>query len=159
MVIYDFKVEGMKDAVGIDRFHPIFSWKLRSEQSNVLQQKYSIIVQQGELVVWSRKNIKSSETINIRYAGEHLQPHTVYQVYLSVTDNYGNTAEDKLVFETGKLDEPFSARFIAPVSKDWHMLLLSVCMSSILMGKRRVICILLPFGRITAIHSNIKRMM
>lgn len=118
MVIYDFKTEGMKDAVGIDRFHPIFSWKLRSEQSNVVQQKYTLVVKRSEEIVWCRKNIKSSETINIRYAGEHLQPHTVYQAYLSVTDNYGNTAVDKLVFETGKLDEPFSARFIAPVSKD-----------------------------------------
>ena len=119
MKVYDFRAEGMKDARGVDRFHPLFSWKMESERRGTQQQKYSLTVKSGERIVWSRKNVKSGETINIRYAGEHLQPRTEYSVFLSVTDNNGETSEAELIFETGKLDEPFSAEFIAPKSKDW----------------------------------------
>lgn len=119
MEIYDFKAEGRKGGAGIDRFHPLFSWKMRSEQSDVVQQKYSLIVRQAGKTVWSRKNVKSADSLNIRYAGEHLQPRTPYEASLSVTDNYGNTAESRLEFETGKLDEPFKAEFIAPEKDGW----------------------------------------
>ena len=111
MEIYDFLVCGKKDPVGIDEAEPVFSWKLRSEERGTNQERYILRISSGGKVIWEQDR-KSGETLRVRYRGESLRAFTEYKAELKVRDNHGKTAESCVTFETGKLDEEFSAQFI-----------------------------------------------
>ena len=48
----------------------------------------------------------------IRYAGKALLPYTEYKACLTMEDNFGNKAEKEISFETGKLSEGWTAKWI-----------------------------------------------
>lgn len=58
---------------------------------------------------WS---LKTSEQILIPYGGQPLKPFTTYTVKVKATDNYGETAEAETTFETGRMNTPWSAKWI-----------------------------------------------
>ncbi|MCL2117534.1 MAG: glycoside hydrolase family 78 protein [Planctomycetaceae bacterium] len=126
---YHLRVEYMVEPRGIDELQPRFSWKLQSDVQDDEQTAYSIIVasvdQEGQVILgdtvrtptgtlttatksmtvtsaWDSGVVKSSNSVNIEYAGDRLKPGTNYLWWLTVTDKNG--VESKSVtsrFSTG----------------------------------------------------------
>lgn len=113
MEIYDFKINNSPNLLGVSTKIPRFSWKMKSEVKNTIQVYYKIKLFHGEERIWT-KNARTCESVGIAYAGPSLRARNKYEIRLSVTDNYDHTSESCFTFETGKLDEPFEAKFIAP---------------------------------------------
>ena len=113
MYLKDFTIEYLKNPVGIDAVNPRFSWKLVSEEKNIMQKTYQIRVCDGKREVWNTGTIESDHSICIRYEGEALKPRTRYQVKVAVKNNLDETAETEGYFETGLLaSENWKAKWI-----------------------------------------------
>lgn len=81
---------------------PEFSWRIESDEKDVLQKAYRITVQTGEKIVWDSGTVESREQSFVPYSGE-LKPQTEYVYTVTVTDNKGNTASESARFETAFL--------------------------------------------------------
>ena len=117
---YDLRVEYMKEPQGIDEPNPRFSWKLNSNVPGDVQTSYRIVVVptgkqnysdihlDGVLPpVWDSKDIQSSNSVNIEYAGEALRPGKSYDWLLTVRDGKGNESSlYKSTFTTGLFATP-----------------------------------------------------
>ncbi len=98
--------------LGISTGAPAFSWKLESSHQNTVQEAYQIRVLQDEKVVWDTGFVASQDSINIRYAGESLLSHKEYRIEIEVKDNHDEVAKLTGTFFSGKLLEPWQARWI-----------------------------------------------
>lgn len=105
-------IEYMKNPLGLDEEKPRFSWKLKSDNSNVFQQAYRIVVDG----VWDSGRVESAKSSHIEYAGEKLMPKTHYNVKAKVWDNHGEESEWMTGgFETGFLGENlWKAKWLVP---------------------------------------------
>ena len=97
-------VEYQPGPLGIDTQKPRFSWQLRSDKSNTVQESYSITVSASSVVLWKTGDVQSDRSHLVKYEGKPLSPKTRYQVTISVTDNYARTAHATSWFETGLMD-------------------------------------------------------
>ncbi|MBO7369041.1 MAG: family 78 glycoside hydrolase catalytic domain [Clostridia bacterium] len=104
MKITKFYVENLAKACVTDNFNPRFSFAIESEKSEVVIKSAKISV--GN---WA---VETDEQINVVYDGEPLKPFTEYVADLAVTDNYGESDSASLIFETGRLGEPWQAYWI-----------------------------------------------
>src|SRR5688500_5584591 len=75
------RCEYKQNPVGVDAAKPKFSWELKSDQQNVLQTAFRILVaddtsllQKNTGNIWDSKKINSSESIQVEYKGKTLQP-------------------------------------------------------------------------------------
>lgn len=119
MNVYDLKISHMSTPV-ID-WNPEFSWKIESEDKNVLQDSYRIIVrelpvgknEEQQRIVWDSGIVHSREQAFVEYVGEAFQSRTTYSVQVTVWDNFGNSASCENKFETGMLQiSDWTARWI-----------------------------------------------
>ena len=111
MKIYDFRA--VEAAGGFCRAaRPHFSWKLKSDERDTVQTKYTLTVLCEGVPV--QKASGEGESVYILPEGEELASRTGCEARLTVSDNHGNTDECVLSFETDKLSEPFTAKMIAP---------------------------------------------
>ena len=111
--IYDLRTEYRKAPFGLSVYHPRFSWKMRSDEKNVIQTIYRIQVAEGERSVWDTGMTESSNSVLIPYEGEQLKDETLYQVKVTVWDNYGRADSVEDSFETGVFDpKSFQAQMI-----------------------------------------------
>ncbi len=99
--IYDLKIEYRENPIGLDVKRPLFSWKLKSDQKEVMQKSYQIKVCADKNQIWDSGVVERDTSICVRYAGEDLAPMTQYAVEITVTDNHGGTANIEGTFETG----------------------------------------------------------
>ena len=53
MKIYDLRTEYRKKPVGLDTLVPRFSWKMRTDEKNTVQNLYRIEVSTGEQSAWT----------------------------------------------------------------------------------------------------------
>lgn len=91
--------------IGLDASEPRLSWQLVSDQKNVSQTAYEIIVTaQGGAVVWTSGKVESDSSLLTPMAGIALRPRTVYDVSVSVWDNHGEEAHASTCFETGLMN-------------------------------------------------------
>ncbi len=98
----------MRNPLGIDR-KPYFSWKLKSEEKDVFQKTYQILVREKDgTVIMDSGTVKSDENTFIPFLGE-LRSRTSYEVSIKVEDNKGNGSQVDGLFETAMLEE-----------KDWE---------------------------------------
>lgn len=111
-MICDFRIEYRENPLGIDR-KPRFSWKLTSREQNVVQTNYQIqVISEGKMV-WDSGRVKNSRSVLVPYQGGELKPFTIYQVQVSVWDNYGNMGQTSGSFETGMIgEENWKAKWI-----------------------------------------------
>lgn len=111
-MIYDFRIEYRENPLGIDS-KPRFSWKLKSGEKDVVQTHYQIqVISEGKLV-WDSGRVESSQSVLVACGGGELKPFTVYQVQVSVWDNYGNLGQASGNFETGVMgEENWNAKWI-----------------------------------------------
>lgn len=93
MKITDVTCESMKQPISITTAHPAFSWKIESDQPNVFQTGWQVIVTEdnGE-IVWDSKMQESAETIGIPYAGTDLKSCTGYSYRIISRSNLGEQA-------------------------------------------------------------------
>jgi len=113
MKIKDILIEYQDNPIGLDVKKPRFSWKLISNEKNVLQAAYRIVVIKEGEVVWDSGKRDSSASVLIEYAGQKLEKCTIYDVYVDVWDNKGNQTTETATFETGLLKgENFIADWI-----------------------------------------------
>ena len=97
--------------------HPRFSWEIVSEEKNVLQSAYQIVVKgHTGAPVWDSGKVQSRETVDITYAGAPLVSSGRYVYQITVWDNHGNEAvSEEELFETALLDSAdWKAQWIEP---------------------------------------------
>lgn len=113
MILYDFRTEHLVNPRGMSVRNPRFSWKISSEEKNVVQTKYELTVFNEEDVVWDSGLVESSQSILVPYSGEPLEEERHYRVRVFAEDNHGNRAGTEGFFDTGIwVPESFSARMI-----------------------------------------------
>ncbi len=108
------KTEYLKNPVGIDEKIPRFSWKLQSDQTDVQQTAYQIVVEG----MWDTGRIEGAAAPCIEYAGEPLLPRTRYAVKVKVWDNHREESDwAEGFFETGFLGykELWQAKWLEPM--------------------------------------------
>jgi len=115
--------EHLTNPVGIDAGQPRFGWKIEADASNFRQDAYEILVsddpgalQRGEGNMWRSGKVSGDQTL-VTYQGAELQPRTRYYWTVMVWDAQGipSAARTTAYFETGKLNEPWQAKWITDV--------------------------------------------
>lgn len=105
-------IEYRENPLGIDE-RPRFSWKLKSEKQNVVQESYQIQVVSQEKLMWDSGRVESDQSVLIPYEGKTLEPMVSYQVQADVWDNYGEMSRISGNFETGLMgEENWKAKWI-----------------------------------------------
>lgn len=97
--VINLKCESLPNPLGIESSAPKLSWELTSEQRNVLQTAYRILVADNPESlkkalgnVWDSKIITSDASIQVTYKGKKLQPAKTYYWKVMVWDNKGNSS-------------------------------------------------------------------
>ncbi|MBR4994503.1 MAG: family 78 glycoside hydrolase catalytic domain [Alistipes sp.] len=97
--LYDLKCENLVSPNAIDSAAPHFSWKIKSEDSDVVQTHYEIMVatssaalRVGNADLWSSGKVASDESVMVSYAGSPLSSRTLAYWKVRVWDNYGNVS-------------------------------------------------------------------
>ncbi|WP_276501016.1 family 78 glycoside hydrolase catalytic domain [Terrimonas pollutisoli] len=94
LTVTNLRCEYRKDPSGVDNLNPHFSWELQSNERNVLQTGYQVLVADDSLLliknignVWDSKKIISRSSIQVEYKGKALQPAKKYFWKVMVWDN------------------------------------------------------------------------
>ena len=97
--VTNLRCESMQNPLGIDVTNPRLSWELRSNQRNVLQTAYRILVADDSLLlikgignIWDSRKIGSAASIQVWYNGKVLRSVKKYFWKIMVWDNKGNTS-------------------------------------------------------------------
>ena len=106
--ITDFRCQGLSAGCVTDEKNPVFSFITESDRSNVSIKKAVLTV--------NDETIDASAQTAVPYLGRALKPYTVYHASLSVLDSEGEEATAFLSFETGRMDEPWTAEWISDSS-------------------------------------------
>ncbi|ADQ07902.1 alpha-L-rhamnosidase [Caldicellulosiruptor hydrothermalis 108] len=118
--VEEIRCEYKENPIGIDILRPKFSWKLMSEEYNIYQTAYRILVAKDpkfENVVWDSGKINSNQSVHIEYDGPSLESRTRYYYKIKVWDNKGNESEWSPInfWEMGILDKKeWIAKWISP---------------------------------------------
>jgi alpha-L-rhamnosidase len=96
------KVETLTNPQGLDSKHPRFSWQIESDQTNILQHAYHILVAKSAKdlknetnLVWNSGKVESGNSVLIPYAGETLESEKTYYWKVKVTTNKGESTWSK----------------------------------------------------------------
>jgi alpha-L-rhamnosidase len=97
--------ENRTNPTGLDVQQPRFSWQLVSEQRNVSQTAYEIIVSSGKTTVWKSGKVMSDRSVHVPYAGTALQSGKKYTWEVRVWDNNGKPSplSEPAFFQTALL--------------------------------------------------------
>lgn len=71
--VYDLKTEHRKNPIGIDASHPRFSWKIFSDEKNVVQSSYHILAAEDpefENILWDSGVVESEQSLYVAYEGK-----------------------------------------------------------------------------------------
>ncbi len=103
-------IEGRENPMGINTLTPSFSWKLQSEEHDVMQTSYRITVSteddlsKTQSILWDSDWVATEQSLYNTYEGENLQIGTTYYIRVAIKDNRGNVAESEIQrFHTGLL--------------------------------------------------------
>jgi alpha-L-rhamnosidase len=72
MKVKDLRIEYQENPLGLDVEKPRFSWKLISEEQNVLQTAYQINLLNGGEKIWDSGKIESSSSVLLEYGGPEI---------------------------------------------------------------------------------------
>ncbi len=91
------RCEYKQDPLGVDALQPHLSWEVQSNQKNVLQTAYRIIVADDSTLIekntgnaWDSKKTVSLASVQVAYNGQPLQAAKKYYWKVMVWDNKGN---------------------------------------------------------------------
>lgn len=104
--IKDCRTEYMENPIGIDVKRPRFSWRLESDKRDVIQTSFQICVKREDgTIIWDSGLVEDPEMAEVVYDGMKLSACTEYFWMVTVSDNYGESAESREnSFETGVMD-------------------------------------------------------
>jgi alpha-L-rhamnosidase len=117
----DLSCEHKVNPTGVDARKPRFSWKLNSQERNVLQTAYSLRVSSmpsfSKNRVWETGKVTSGESVLIPYAGSALHSGTRYYWQVKIWDNKNGESSWSVpaYFETGLQPQDWKAEWIEPV--------------------------------------------
>ena len=117
MKIENITCERVRTPLAVTNRRPRFSWEIESEEKDVLQSAYQIVVKDHTgAPVWDSGKVQSRETVDITYAGAPLASSGRYVYQITVWDNHGNEAvSEEERFETALLDSAdWKAQWIEP---------------------------------------------
>jgi hypothetical protein len=92
------KVDNTEVATGINPSGFNFSWKIVSEERNIKQTAFQLLVSKDddfstESVIWDSGKTDSEKSILVNYKGQKLQPGTTYFWKVKIWDNVGNESD------------------------------------------------------------------
>ncbi|MBQ9454178.1 MAG: family 78 glycoside hydrolase catalytic domain [Thermoguttaceae bacterium] len=119
LTVGGLSVESQEHAI-VDCAQPRFSWKLFSDEQNVLQTAYQIQAFIDGQQVWDSGKIEGSESVLVPWTGPALQSSRVYEWRVRVWDQNGNASNWSIrrSFVTGILHpEEWKAKWIAMPEK------------------------------------------
>jgi len=81
--VYDLKLEGQINPLGISSSAPNFSWKIGSDLNSVMQTHYQIMVSKSTSfkannLVWDSQKIESDQSQYLKYKGPKLESNKRY---------------------------------------------------------------------------------
>ncbi|MBK8089782.1 MAG: family 78 glycoside hydrolase catalytic domain [Chitinophagaceae bacterium] len=120
VTVSNLRCEMLANPQGIDIKQPRLSWQLQSNQRNVLQTGYQILVssstqnlQQNKGDVWNSGIISSNQSLHVQYNGVALQPGKKYFWKVIVQTNKGQALSTQTAFfSTGLTKELWKAKWI-----------------------------------------------
>ena len=105
--IIDLRTEQLKNPAGIDVRQPRLSWRIESDEQNVIQTAYHILVasspellEQGKGDIWDSGKIESDASQWITYQGKTLKCNAPYYWKVKIDTNKGATNWSALAFWT-----------------------------------------------------------
>jgi len=112
VTVKNLRCEMLVNPLGIDAVQPRFSWQLESEQRNVAQTAYQLIVSSSEQKLkasdgdlWRSEIINDSRSLLISYGGKPLRSATKYFWKVKVITNKGEAScNENAFFSTGLLN-------------------------------------------------------
>ncbi|MBR3272572.1 MAG: family 78 glycoside hydrolase catalytic domain [Clostridia bacterium] len=118
MKIADIRVNGIREALGFSLPHLSVSWKtVETDSKAPVSARLQVAADPGFSQILFEK-----EGAKLRAIGEDvslaLRPRTRYYVRVEVKGDAGDAAVGESWFETGKLDEPWQAKWIGPAPED-----------------------------------------
>ena len=60
--LVNVKCESKVNPINVDTKTPGFSWQIKSDERNIFQESYRIIVKKGNVIIWDSGEKKSSST-------------------------------------------------------------------------------------------------
>lgn len=102
--ITEFTCEGLAQGCVTDNKNPRFSFSAKSDRNGAFVKSAQITM--GE---WSKAVVMGEKTT---YDGAPLAPFTEYTALLEIEDDAGETATESVCFETGRMDTPWTGKFI-----------------------------------------------
>ncbi len=90
--LYDFSVDYVRDPHFISRENLRFGWKLRSDQTNVLQKTYRIMIADANGICADTDVVTDTRVCDITIPQLKLVSRTDYTVTVTVTDNHKESA-------------------------------------------------------------------
>lgn len=111
MKLTHLRTNHLENPVGIDT-NPEFSWRIESDEKDVKQIAYSIVVLEDFLPVWKSGRIESEQQSFVHFEGI-ISSRVKYRWDVTVWDNKGNEATESAYFETGFLsDDDWEASWV-----------------------------------------------
>ncbi|HSO89467.1 MAG TPA: glycoside hydrolase family 78 protein [Draconibacterium sp.] len=107
-IVKDLVCEYHKNPIGIDVQKPRLSWKIVSDEQNVLQSAYEIKVTDQSpkgKVIWNSGKIASDQSVNVEFAGPELKSmqRVYWQVRIWDNENKGTKWSEPAFWEMGIL--------------------------------------------------------
>ena len=90
--VTNLTVENLKRPLGIDTAEPRFSWQITSDQQDVRQTAYQIVVCDDHGEVWNSGKVDSDQQLWLPYAGKRLQSNTACTWKVKVWTTAGESA-------------------------------------------------------------------
>lgn len=117
LAVTDLRCEHQVNPLGMDAASPRFSWKLSTDQEEVFQTRYSILVSTDAAGKKTVAKLDQTSSASVDVSPQlPLQPHTRYYWKIRVTDNKGNQSDwsQPALFETGFQGAAWKAKWIEP---------------------------------------------
>ena len=117
--VFDLTCNDLTEPLAIDS-QPVFSWKYDLGDSVESQRAYRLGVASsedqlmaGNFDCWDTGRVESDGSHHVAYDGKPLHARTTYHWTVTVESADGESGQARGIFETGKRDERWSARWIA----------------------------------------------
>ncbi len=92
--VNELTCEYHNNPIGIDVLHPRLSWKIISDQKNVMQQAYEIKVKDlSGNVIWNTSKVVSDQSVNVEYQGPVLMSKQGAYWQVRIWDNKGKVSK------------------------------------------------------------------
>ena len=114
--IRNVRCENKNNPINVDVKQPRFSWQIVSEESNIFQVSFRILVKKEDIVCWDSGVVESKQTFGVLYSGEELESRAAY-VYVieALLSNGERVHSEENSFETVMFDySEWQAKYIEP---------------------------------------------